>query len=477
MKKSKTQLVVIGAGPGGYAAAFHAASHGKQVLLVDQGPRLGGVCLNRGCIPSKALINATSVMQEAMESSHRGITFQSPKIDLKKMRDWKSGIIKTLSEGISGLAKKRNVDVVYGKAYFESSHLIRVELEKGQCFYEFESAIIAVGSRPAMPAVFDLGSQRVMTSTEALDLPSIPKSLLVIGGGYIGMELGTVYANLGTSVSVVEAMDNILSGADSDLVRPVFKKAQSHFKDIFLSTKVTDLKTEGNHICVTFQGPDNKTWTENYEKVLVSIGRTPNSADMGLKDTGIECDDSGFIRVNEYQQTNLPHIYAIGDIAGGVLLAHKASKEAKIAVDHYCGEPVANTNLLIPAVVFTDPEVAWVGLTESDAKSQGIKVNVAKFPWTASGKALAHDRTDGLTKLILEPDTDRILGVGIVGIHAGDLISEAALAIEMNATAEDLALTIHPHPTLSETLMESAESFYGHSAHVISSKPKVHTAS
>lgn len=470
MKKLKTDVVVLGAGPGGYAAAFYAADQGKTVTLVDRGTQLGGVCLNRGCIPSKALINATSVMEEALDSDHRGISFSRPKINLKKMKEWKDGIISTLASGIGQLAKKRNVDVVKGNAHFESPTMIRVELDKGQVFIEFDMAIIAVGSRPALPAAFDLGSHRIMTSTEALDLSDIPDSLLVIGGGYIGMELGTVYANLGSKITVVEAMGSLLSGADSDLVRPVMKKAKEKFDTIHLSTKVKKLKTEGSTIKVEMEGPDGNGITETFDKVLVSIGRTPNSDDLGLSDSGIEVDDRGFIVVNAYQQTTVPHIYAIGDIAGGILLAHKASKEAKIAVDNACGTPIKNENIHIPAVVFTDPEVAWVGLTETEAKEKGIKVNVAKFPWGASGKALAHDRTDGLTKLILEPETDRILGVGIVGIHAGDLISEGTLAIEMGATAEDLALTVHPHPTLSETVMESAEAFYGHSAHMISRK-------
>ena len=473
MKKLKADVVVLGAGPGGYAAAFYASDKGKNVILIDKGTQLGGVCLNRGCIPSKALINATSVMEEAMGSDHRGISFSQPKIDLKKIRAWKDGIITTLATGIRQLAKKRNVELLAGKAHFESPQLIRVELEKGQVFVEFETAIIAVGSRPALPSVFDLGSQRIMTSTEALELSDIPQSLLVIGGGYIGMELGTVYANLGSKITVVEAMGSLLAGADPDLVRPVMKKAKEKFSEIHLSTKVVSLQTEGKHIKVNMVGPDQKTMSKTFDKVLVSIGRTPNSDDLGLSDSGIEVDDRGFIKVNTYQQTSVSHIYAIGDISGGILLAHKASKEAKIAVDHRCeslSNPISNEDINIPAVVFTDPEVAWVGLTETEAKSKGIKVNVAKFSWGASGKALAHDRTDGLTKLILEPETDRVLGVGIVGIHAGDLISEGVLAVEMGANAEDLAFTVHPHPTLSETIMESAEAFYGHSAHVFSPK-------
>lgn len=464
MEPKKTDVVVLGAGPGGYAAAFYASARGKNVILIEKEDSLGGVCLNRGCIPSKALIHATEVMHEAVHSSHRGITFAAPTIDLEKMRDWKNGIISKLSNGIKGLAKKRKVEVISGRGYFEDTHLLRVETETGQTFIEFEHAIIATGSHPMVPAAFDLGNPRIMTSTEALELNDIPESLLVVGGGYIGMELGTVYAYLGSSVVMVEAMDSILAGADADLARPVSRKAKENFKELRLSTKVKSMSTKGKKILVEMEF-NGEMITESYDKVLVSIGRRPNSDNLGLKQIGVSVDDKGYISVDKQQRTSLSHIYAIGDVSGGILLAHKASNDAKVAVDAFLGEASTTEHRIIPAVVFTDPEVAWCGLTESEAKQKGIKVNVAKFPWGALGRALTLDRPDGLTKLILEPETDRILGVGIVGVGAGDLISEGMVAVEMGATAEDLADIIHPHPTLSESIMESAESFFGTSAH------------
>ncbi len=471
MEPIKTDLVVLGAGPGGYAAAFYAADKGKKVILVEQDKRLGGVCLNRGCIPSKALLHVTKMITEAKESEMRGVSFGTPQINLEKMRLWKESILEKLSKGISGLAQKRGVEVLYGRGHFEASDTLRVETKEGQKFIQYEAAIVAVGSRPAMPAVFDLGNPRVMTSTEALELEEIPKELLVVGGGYIGMELGTVYAALGSQVVVVEAMDSILMGADPDLARPVMNYAQKHFKEVRLKTKVLKMATSGKQIKVTMDIEGVKK-EELYDKVLVSIGRAPNCNDLGLKNTKVSLDEKGFIKVNEKQQTSDPAIYAIGDVAGGLLLAHKAAKEARVAVEVITGEHSAFENIIIPAVVFTDPEVAWCGLTEAEAKQKGIAVEVAKFPWSASGRALSFDRTDGLTKLIIEPETERILGVGLVGAGAGELISEGALAIEMGATVKDLAETVHPHPTLSETLMECAEVFYGQATHVSFSKKK-----
>jgi dihydrolipoamide dehydrogenase len=466
MKAIDTELVIVGAGPGGYAAAFYAASKGKKVVLVEQDKRLGGVCLNYGCIPSKALLHAAKLISEAEESGFRGISFTKPKIQLDKMRAWKDSIVAKLSQGVSTLAEKHGVDVVYGRGYFEDSTTLRVETREGQKFISYQHAIVAVGSKAAMPAAFDLGNKRIMTSTEALEIEEIPKRLLVVGGGYIGMELGTVYATLGSSVIMVEALDSILFGADPDLVRPVMRYAEKAFKEVRLKAKVLKMATSGKQIKVTME-VNGKPKDELYDRVLVAVGRMPNCDNLGLENTKVTRDEKGFIHVNERQQTSDPSVYAIGDVAGGVLLAHKAAKEARIAVDVIGGEPSAFEDIIIPAVVFTDPEIAWCGLTEAEAREKGIHVEVAKFPWTASGRALSFDRTDGMTKLIIEPETERILGVGIVGAGAGELISEGVFAIEMGATARDLAESIHPHPTLSETLMESAEAFYGEATHIM----------
>jgi dihydrolipoamide dehydrogenase len=469
MEPIKTEIVVIGAGPGGYAAAFYAADKGKKVTLIERDRKLGGVCLNRGCIPSKALLHASKVMVEAKESSFRGITFGNPVLDLNKMRAWKDGVIEKLAGGVKSLAAMRKVDVMHGRAYFEDSHTLRVEGEGGQKFVQFDKAIVATGSKPALPKIFDLGNPRIMTSTEALEIEEVPENLLVIGGGYIGMELGTVYAALGSSVVVVEALDSILAGADPDLVRPVLKYAQKHFKEMRTKTKVTYMSTAGKQIKVVVENESGKK-EELYDRVLVSVGRVPNCADLGLENTKVTRDEKGFITVNAQQQTSDPNIYAIGDIAGGVMLAHKASKEARVAVEVITGEEAAFENIVIPAVVFTDPEIAWAGLTEAEAKAKGVEVAVAKFPWAASGRALSFDRTDGMTKLVVDPETERILGVGLVGAGAGELIAEGVLAIEMAATVRDLAESVHPHPTLSETLMESAEEYFGYATHTFTKK-------
>ncbi len=469
MESIKTEILVVGAGPGGYAAAFYAADLGKNVILVEKESRLGGVCLNRGCIPSKALLHAAHTVSAAREAEARGITFGPPKIDTSKLRVWKESIVTRLANGVSQLAKSRSVQVLHGRGYFEDSQTLRLETEEGQQFIKFDKAIVAVGSVPAMPKAFDLGNPRIMTSTDALEIEEIPNDLLVIGGGYIGMELGTVYATFGSKVVVVEALDSILAGADPDLARPVVAHAQKMFKEIRLKTKVAKMSTAGKQIRVEFE-MDGQKKVELYDRVLVAVGRRPNAEDLGLENTKVAFDDRGFIHVNEKQQTTDPSIYAIGDIAGGVLLAHKASKEARVAVEVIAGEDSAFTDTIIPAVVFTDPELAWCGVTEQEAKAKGIDVKVAKFPWTASGRALSFDRTDGLTKMIIDPDTERVLGVGIVGTGAGELISEGVLAVEMGATAKDIALAVHPHPTLSETLMEAAEAFYGHSTHTITRK-------
>jgi dihydrolipoamide dehydrogenase len=469
MEPSKTDIVVLGAGPGGYAAAFYAADRGKKVTLVEQNPRLGGVCLNAGCIPSKALLHATEILREAKDSTTRGIEFGAPKIDLDKLRAWKESILEKLGQGIKGLAQKRGVQLVHGRGHFEDSQTLRVETADGQKFITYDSAIIAVGSKAALPSAFDLGNRRIMTSTEALEIQDVPGDLLVVGGGYIGMELGTVYAALGSKVVVLEVLPSILTGVDPDLVRPVSRFAQKAFKEIRVNTKVLKMATAGKRIKVTIQLAGEQR-EELYDRVLVSVGRVPNISNIGLEHTKVTKDDKGFIKCNARQQTDDPHIYAIGDAGGGVLLAHRASKQARIAVEAILGEPSVVENIVIPAVVFTQPEVAWCGLTESEAKQKGIEVKVAKFLWGASGRALTLDRPDGLTKLIIEPETERILGVGIVGFGAGELISEGVLAVEMGATARDIADSVHPHPTLSETLMEAAEVFYGTATHTLTKK-------
>ncbi len=463
MEPIKTDLVVLGGGPGGYAAAFYAADLGRRVILVEKDKRLGGVCLNRGCIPSKALLQATKLVTEARESAHRGITFEPPKIELEKLRAWKESVLEKLGGGIKSLAQKRGVTVIHGRGYFEGSQLLRVESEQGQQFISYDKAIVAVGSRAALPKAFDLGNPRIMTSRGALELEEIPKDLLIVGGGYIGMELGTVYAALGSQVVVVEALEAILAGADADLARPVLARAKKMFKEIRLKTRVLKMSTAGKQIKVVTE-LEGKPREELFDRVLVAVGRWPNSDDLGLEQTKVVRDDKGFIEVNARQETADPAIYAIGDIVGGLMLAHKAAKEARIAVECLTGAD-SKFEHVVPAVVFTDPEVAWCGLTENEAAAKGIPVQVAKFPWGASGRALTYDRTDGLTKLILEPETERVLGVGIVGHGAGELIAEGVLAVEMGATARDLAECIHPHPTLSETVMEAAETFFGHATH------------
>ena len=468
MDPIKTEIVVVGAGPGGYAAAFYAADLGKKVILVERDKVLGGVCLNRGCIPSKALLYATHQIVNARESAHRGIEFTEPKVELEKLRHWKNTVVSKLSGGVATLAKMRGVQVIQGRGYFEGSQKLRVETDQGQQFIEYDKAILAVGSVPKVPKAFDLGNPRVMTSTEALELPDVPETLLIVGGGYIGMELGFVYAALGSKVVVVEALDNVLMGADPDLTRLVVANAKKMFKEIRLKAKVSKMATAGKQIKVAMEYNGQKV-EELYDRVLVAVGRASNSADLGLENTKIQLDEGGFVKTNDQRLTDDPNIYAIGDAAGGILLAHKAHKEARIAVEAICGSK-AIFDSVIPAVVFTDPELAWCGLTETEAKEKGIPYEVAKFPWSASGRAISFDRTDGVTKIIGDPNTGRVLGMGICGAGAGELISEAVLAMEMGATVEDIAETIHPHPTLSETIMGSADAFYGHATDIYTRK-------
>ena len=469
MEPIKTEIVVVGGGPGGYTAAFYAADLGKKVILVERDKRLGGVCLNRGCIPSKALLNATHSISEARESAHRGIHFEPPKVDVAKLRAWKDSVIQKLCGGIAMLAEKRGVQVIYGRGYFEGSQSLRVEREHGQQFINFDKAIIATGSKSAMPKPYDLGKPRIKTTREALDTEDIPENLLVVGGGYIGMELGTVYATFGSKVVLVEALDSILLGADPDLARPVMAYAKKAFKEVRLKSKVLKMSTSGKQIKVEIETEGQKK-EELYDRVLVAVGRVPNAEDLGLENTKVTRDEKGFIKVDANQRTADEFIYAVGDIAGGILLAHKAFREARIAVDAIGGETDTIGKYTVPAVVFTDPEVAWCGLTEGEARAKGLEVEVAKFPWGASGRALTFDRPDGLTKLVIDPKTERILGVGIVGHGAGELIAEGVVAVEMGATVRDLALCVHPHPTLSETIMEAAEVFFGQATHTLSKK-------
>ena len=469
METIKTEIVVIGAGPGGYAAAFYAADLGKQVVLVERDARLGGVCLNRGCIPSKALLNATHQISAAKDSANRGIVFAPPQIDLHQLRAWKDGILTKLAGGISFLAQKRGVKVVHGDARFENSAALTVETAGGPQKIEFAKALIATGSKAMLPKAFDIGDERVMTSRGALEIADIPANLLLVGGGAIGLELGTVYAALGSKVTLVEALDAILTGADADLARPVALFAKKHFMEIRLKTKITRLTAApaGIQAEMEFNG---QNVTEIYDRVLVAIGRAPNTDGLGLENTKVARNDRGFVEVSERLQTGDENIFAIGDVVGGAMMAHKASREARLAVEAITGKTGGKARFIVPAVVYTDPEVAWCGLTEARAKANSIPVAIAKFPWGANGRSLTLDRADGLTKLVIDPVTEKILGVGIVGPGAGELIAEGVLAVELGATAKDLTQCVHPHPTLSETLMESAEVFYGHATHTISKR-------
>jgi dihydrolipoamide dehydrogenase len=455
-----TQLCVLGAGPGGYAAAFLAADLGMNVTLVDREARLGGECLLRGCIPSKTLLHVAKAMAEAKHLGRCGIAFAPPAIDLDALRAYKEKVIATLTGGLRQLAVKRKVHVVRGWARFENSQTLKLEPVDGQPLADdriaFEHCIVATGSSPARLPAFDLPTHRVMDSSGALELPDVPESLLVVGGGYIGLEMGVVYAALGSKVSVVEMTDGLLPGADRDLVRPLHKRLETEFAAIYLGAKVAALADKKDSIEVTFEGQVPER-VQRFSRVLLSVGRRPNSANLGLENTAVEVDAQGFLRVDPQRRTADPHILAIGDVAGQPMLAHKASHEGKVTVEGLAGKAVAFEPQAIPAVVFTDPEVAWAGLTETEAKSRGIAIEVAQFPWAASGRAQAIGRTEGLTKWILEPSSQRLLGCGIVGAGAGDLVSEAVLAIEMGSSVHDLAETIHPHPTLGETLGAAAE--------------------
>jgi dihydrolipoyl dehydrogenase len=465
--QSSMRVAVVGGGPGGYAAAFLVADLGLKVTLIDPEVNPGGVCLYRGCIPSKALLHVAKLIEESQQAKNWGIEFAEPKVDLSRLRAWKQGVVQRLTGGLGQLSKQRSVQYIQGRAGFENSNTLRVAKASGADeLLSFDRIILATGSRPAIIPALKIDSPCLLDSTSALDLENIPKSLLVIGGGYIGLELGSVYAALGTKVTVVEMLPGLLPGADRDLVLPLHKRLERMFESILVNTTVKSLREESGGIRATFEGAEVKEREKIFEKVLVSVGRKPNSEIPGLKKTGVQVGPKGFIQVNPQRRTDDPSIYAIGDVVGEPMLAHKAMHEGRTAAEAIAGHKVAFEPHAIPAVVFTDPEIAWAGLTETQAKERGREVAIAKFPWGASGRAITLDRPEGITKLILDPKSERVLGVGIVGAGAGELIAEGVLAIEMAALAGDLELTIHPHPTLSETVMEAAEVFFGTSTDV-----------
>lgn len=471
-------VVVLGGGPGGYAAAFLAADEGLDVTIVEADPRLGGTCLLRGCIPSKALLHVAKIIGEVGElRSHWGIDYgETPQIDIDKVRQRKDQVIKTLTDGLAGLAKRRKVNVIQARGSFLDSTTLKLEGDHESIpaggKLTFDHCILATGSVPAIPAAFDIGSERVIDSSGALALADIPETLLVIGGGYIGLEMGTVYAQLGAKVTVVELMDGLLPGADRDLVRPLAKRIEALCRGgVYLNTKVGSLAESGDKVVVTFEGP-GKFGSEEFDRVLVSIGRRPVSFDLGLEHTKVEIDERGFVICDEQQRTADPHILAIGDVAGDPMLAHKATHEGRVAAEVVAGKSAAFDKLAIPAVVFTDPEIAWAGLTEAEAQQQGRDVDVEVYPWAASGRAQALGVTNGLTKWLVDPDTHRVLGCGIVGSGAGELIAEAVLAIEMGCEIHDITESIHPHPTLSETLMNAGEVHLGTATEIYKPKRK-----
>ncbi|HSY90326.1 MAG TPA: dihydrolipoyl dehydrogenase [Candidatus Binatus sp.] len=464
---SNLHIAVVGGGPGGYAAAFLAADLGMTVTLIDPEVNPGGVCLYRGCIPSKALLHVAKLIEESEQAKAWGIEFSAPKIDLARLRSWKEGVVKKLTGGLGILSKQRKVTYIQGRAGFENSTTLRVTKADGaEESLTFDRIILATGSRPAIVPTLKLDTPRMMDSTGALNLEDIPGTLLVVGGGYIGLELGSVYAALGTRVTVVEMLPGLLPGADRDLVLPLHKRLEKMFEGILLNTTVAAVKDEGSGIRATLKGQDGNAQEKVFDRVLVSVGRKPNSEISGLDKTQVKVGAKGFIEVNKQLQTADPSIYAIGDVVGEPMLAHKAMHEGRTAVEAIAGHKVAFEPNAIPAVVFTDPEIAWCGLTETQAQKENREIKVAKFPWAASGRAVTLDRPEGMTKLLIDPQTERVLGVGIVGVGAGEMIAEGVLAIEMAALAHDVAHTIHPHPTLSETVMESAEVFFGTSTDI-----------
>lgn len=471
MSDNFSDLVIIGAGPGGYAAAFHAADHGLNVTLIDPKDNPGGVCLYKGCIPSKALLHAAKLINESKESENWGISFSGMKLDVDKLRSWKDGVVRQLTGGLGQLVKQRKINYIQGRAFFKSNRLLHItENDGNEKDLEFGNVIISTGSRPVVIPGIDMDHPNILNSTGALALQDIPEKLLVIGGGYIGLEMGSAYAAFGSKVTVVEMLPKLLPTMDKDLVRILKKSLDKKFEKILLNTKVAAVADKKGKLEVTFELKDGKTEKEIFDKIIVSVGRRPNSDAIGLENTAVETDDKAFIKVDERNATTVENIWAIGDIVGGMMLAHKASHEGFTAIDNILGKKAAFNPAAIPAVVFTDPEVAVAGLGEDEAKEKGIPVEVTRFPWAASGRALTMDRTDGLTKVIFDKESGRVLGVGIVGAAAGEMIAEGTLAIEMASLASDVKLTIHAHPTLSETFMEAGELFFGPATHVY--KPK-----
>jgi len=450
------EVLVLGAGPGGYTAAFRAADLGKRVVLVERWPTLGGVCLNVGCIPSKALLHVAKVITEAAETGHAGVSFGKPQIDLAALRRWKDGVVGRLTKGLTGLAKQRKVEVVAGTGRFAGPHLLQVESAQGTRTISFDHCIIAAGSESARIPGFPYDDPRLVDSTGALELREVPKRMLVIGGGIIGLEMATVYDALGSKVTVVELLDALIPGADPDLVRPLRKRIDQRYERILLGTRVTKLEAGPQGLTATFDGPSAPA-PDTYDCVLLAVGRRPNGRTIGAEAAGVQVNERGFIPVDRQMRTNVPHIFAIGDVAGEPMLAHKATHEGKLAAEIIAGHKAAFDARTIPSVAYTDPEIAWMGLTETQAKAQGIEVERAVFPWAASGRALATGREEGMTKLLFDKGTKRLLGAGMVGPNAGELIAETVLALEMGADATDIGLTIHPHPTLSETVFFAAE--------------------
>ena len=450
------EVLVLGSGPGGYTAAFRAADLGKKVIMVERHERIGGVCLNVGCIPSKALLHTAQIINEADEMGGHGVKFGKPQIDIRELATWKDSVVKQLTGGLQGLAKQRKVDVVNGTGSFTSPNTLKVEGKDGEKTISFDNCIIAAGSRVTKIPVFPHDDPRMMDSTDALELEDIPKRLLVIGGGIIGMEMATVYDALGSKITVVEMQDSLIPGADKDIVKPLLKRVQDKYENIYLSTKVANIEPLKKGLKVTFEGKDAPE-TDTFDKILVAVGRTPNGKLIDAEAAGVAVDDWGFIATDGQMRTNVPHIFAIGDIVGQPMLAHKATHEGKVAAEVIAGQKSVFEPMTIPSVAYTDPEVAWMGMSEDEAKKEGIDYVKGAFPWAASGRSLSLGRDDGLTKALFEKDSGRLIGAGIVGPNAGELIAEAALALEMGADAEDIGLTIHPHPTLSETLCFAAE--------------------
>ncbi len=467
----ETEVLVIGGGPGGYAAAFHAADLGLEVTLVDLDSRPGGVCLFRGCIPSKTFLYAAEILEDAGRAKTMGITFQPPDIDLVRLRAWKQQVVDRLADGLVGLCKKRGVQFIRGRVAFEAPDRVRLsESDSEISHFKFQHAILATGSHPiSLPGVEIKPGGRIMDSTGALELPDVPEKLLVVGGGYVGAEMGSVYAALGSRVTVVEREDRLMAGADQDLVKPLARKLEGIFDKILLNCAIKSMEEHADRVEVTFEGEAGET-QQTFDRVLIAIGRQPHSRDIGLENTAVKTDRRGFVIVDEQQRTAEPNVFAIGDVVGGVMLAHKAMYEGKIAADVIAGKPSAFDARAIPAVVYTNPQLAWCGLTEEEARRRGQSVKVSRFPWGASGRAVSMGVSKGLSKVIIDPESERILGVGIVGYQAGELIAEGVLAVEMGAVAEDVALSIHPHPTLSEGEEEAAEAFLGAATHILSQR-------